>query len=73
MTYRTKRPRTRHVLAFGVGATLAITQLGAGCVPAGDPSECERDASPGATNCSSPTRDASSDAHDATSEGGDAK
>ena len=34
MAYRTKRPRTRHILAFGVGATLAITQLGAGCVPA---------------------------------------
>lgn len=33
MTYRTKRPRTRSILAFGAGATLAITQLGAGCVP----------------------------------------
>jgi hypothetical protein len=37
MTYRTKRPRTRTLLSFGVGVTLAITQLGAGCVPA-DPS-----------------------------------
>jgi hypothetical protein len=34
MTYRTKRPRLRSLLTFGVGATLAITQLGAGCVPA---------------------------------------
>lgn len=37
MTYRTKRPSTRKLLSFGVGVTLAITQLGAGCVPA-DPS-----------------------------------
>jgi hypothetical protein len=34
MTYRTRRPRARSLLTFGVGATLAITQLGAGCVPA---------------------------------------
>lgn len=33
MNYRTKRPRSRALLTFGVGATLAITQLGAGCVP----------------------------------------
>lgn len=37
MTYRTKRPSTRKLLTFGVGVTLAITQLGAGCVPV-DPS-----------------------------------
>ena len=37
MSYRTKRPRLRTILSFGVGVTLAITQLGAGCVPA-DPS-----------------------------------
>lgn len=37
MSYRTKRPRTRTILSFGVGATLAIMQLGAGCVPV-DPS-----------------------------------
>lgn len=36
MTYRTKRPRTRALLTFGAGATLAIAQLGAGCVPPGD-------------------------------------
>lgn len=35
MTYRTKRPRTRALLTFGAGATLAIAQLGAGCVPQG--------------------------------------
>ncbi len=68
MTYRTKRPRTRHVLAFGVGATLAITQLGAGCVPANEGTECDPDAASTATNCSSPARDASADARD-----GDAK
>jgi len=69
MTYRTKRPRTRHILAFGVGATLAITQLGAGCVPAGEVGDCDPDASStGASNCSSPARDASADARD-----GDAK
>ena len=33
MTYRTKRPRVRGLLTFGAGATLAIAQLGAGCVP----------------------------------------
>jgi hypothetical protein len=37
MSYRIKRPSTRKILTFGVGVTLAITQLGAGCVPS-DPS-----------------------------------
>ncbi len=61
MTYRTKRPRTRHVLAFGVGATLAMTQLGAGCVPAPAEPRCEPDASPSpAGTCSDPGRGASS-------------
>lgn len=60
MAYRTKRPRTRHVLAFGVGATLAITQLGAGCVPAPAAPPCEPDASPGAGHCTDPARGASS-------------
>ena len=53
MSYRTKRPRTRKILAFGAGATLAITQLGAGCVPPGrygtpdgDASRNEDDAGP---------------------------
>lgn len=40
MTYRTKRPRTRAILSFGVGVTLAITQLGAGCVPADRSRRC---------------------------------
>ncbi|MBL8608887.1 MAG: hypothetical protein JNL38_16295 [Myxococcales bacterium] len=71
MTYRTKRPRTRHILTFGVGATLAITQLGAGCVPAGELGPCDSDAS--SSNCSSPARDASPEASDAATEGGDAK
>jgi hypothetical protein len=41
MTYRTKRPRTRAILSFGVGVTLAITQLGAGCVPPRSAELCE--------------------------------
>ena len=40
MTYRTKRPRVRQILTFGAGVTLAITQLGAGCVPADRPRQC---------------------------------
>ena len=44
MSYRTKRPATRSLLAFGVGATLAITQLGAGCVPANRNRACGADA-----------------------------
>ncbi|MFO0737210.1 MAG: hypothetical protein U0270_15075 [Labilithrix sp.] len=40
MSYRTKRPRLRSILTFGVGATLAITQLGAGCVPPGRYRRC---------------------------------
>jgi hypothetical protein len=46
MTYRTKRPRLRSILTFGVGATLAITQLGAGCAPG--------DGGAFAQNCSTP-------------------
>ena len=45
MRYRTKRPPTRSLLVFGVGVTLAITQLGAGCVPANRPQTCGPDAS----------------------------
>jgi hypothetical protein len=41
MTYRTKRPRTRTLLSFGVGVTLAITQLGAGCVPVDPSRRCQ--------------------------------
>ena len=45
MSYRTKRPTTRSLLVFGVGATFAISQLGAGCVPASRYRPCEgRDA-----------------------------
>lgn len=44
MTYRTKRPRTRALLTFGAGATLAIAQLGAGCVPPGDTVYADEDA-----------------------------
>ena len=44
MSYRTKRPPTRALLVFGVGVTLAITQLGAGCVPANRPDPCASDA-----------------------------
>lgn len=65
MTYRTKRPRTRTLLSFGVGATLAITQLGAGCVPADRSRRCmTADASvDDAGNCvSQPGPDAGSDA-----------
>jgi hypothetical protein len=40
MTYRTKRPRIRQILTFGAGVALAITQLGAGCVPADRPRQC---------------------------------
>ena len=40
MSYRTKRPRMRTILSFGVGATLAIMQLGAGCVPADRARRC---------------------------------
>jgi hypothetical protein len=58
-------------LTFGVGATLAITQLGAGCVPASSLPQCaEPDAAtdPFAGDCvRTPPRDAGN------SEGGDAK
>lgn len=55
MTYRTKRPSTRKLLTFGVGVTLAITQLGAGCVPVDPSRRCHSaDASvDDAGNCSS--------------------
>ena len=69
MSYRTKRPRTRTLLCFGVGATLAITQLGAGCVPAGDvePScETEEASVDDAGNCVvEPPGDAGGDGGDA--------
>ena len=56
MSYRTKRPRTRTILSFGVGATLAIMQLGAGCVPADRPRQCMGDASADdAGECVSPS------------------
>jgi hypothetical protein len=65
MIYRTKRPRMRTVLTFGVGATLAITQLGAGCVPVGEATPCGPDASTNeAGACVSPSPP------DAGSEGG---
>ncbi len=44
MTYRTRRTHTRSILTFGLGATLAITQLGAGCVPASQYERCGGDA-----------------------------
>ena len=43
MSYRIKRPRMRSVLTFGIGTTLAITQLGAGCVPAREARPCSSD------------------------------
>ena len=57
MSYRTKRPRLRTILSFGVGATLAIMQLGAGCVPADRARRCmEGDgAADDGGNCSSDT------------------
>ena len=71
MTYRTKRPRLRSILTFGVGATLAITQLGAGCVPPGRYRQCDSaDAStdggdcvdPGTVSTSGPNLDGGRDA-----------
>jgi hypothetical protein len=44
MSYRTKRPPTRSLLVFGVGVTLAIAQLGAGCVPISANPNCGPDA-----------------------------
>ena len=76
MSYRTKRPATRALLTFGVGATLAITQLGAGCVPPGSlgPScETQEASVDDAGNCVvEPPVDAG-DAGDADGNGGDAK
>jgi hypothetical protein len=66
MNYRTKRPRMRTILTFGVGATLAITQLGAGCVPAGN-SFCDTD------GASSNGNECARAPSDAATEGGDAK
>jgi hypothetical protein len=66
MSYRTKRQPTRSLLAFGVGATLAIMQLGAGCVPASTPIPCASDATDEGGRCITP-------AGDAANEGGDAK
>jgi hypothetical protein len=55
MSYRTKRRPTRSLLAFGVGATLAIMQLGAGCVPASTSNACGADATGDETGrCVSP-------------------
>lgn len=45
MSYRTQRRPTRALLVFGVGATLAIAQLGAGCVPASTNAPCGPDSS----------------------------
>jgi len=67
MSYRTKRQPTRKLLVFGVGATLAIMQLGAGCVPASTLSPCDPDATDSNGNCNGKTP------ADASSEGGDAK
>ena len=66
MSYRTKRPRTRAILTFGVGATLAITQLGAGCVPANPSQRCGPDAAvDDAGNCSTPGNGGSDGGSDA--------
>jgi len=67
MSYRTKRPATRSLLAFGVGVTLAIAQLGAGCVPVTKGDTCGPD---GAVDDSGRCVGAPADAAD---EGGDAK
>jgi hypothetical protein len=72
MTYRTKRPRTRAILTFGVGVTLAITQLGAGCVPADRSRRCmtsdaSDDDSGECVSTSGPSADGATDG------GGDAK
>jgi hypothetical protein len=66
VSYRTKRPATRSLLVFGVGVTLAITQLGAGCVPPHTADRtCEGDAAPDDSGrC---------DGKSTTGEGGDAK
>ena len=70
MTYRTKRPRTRTLLSFGVGVTLAITQLGAGCVPSDPSRRCstgDASADDSGECVTTPSGDAGSDS------GGDAK
>ena len=67
MSYRTKRRPTRSLLVFGVGATLAIMQLGAGCVPVSSAPACGPDAAvDDYGRCVS-------NASDAANEGGDAK
>lgn len=75
MTYRTKRPRTRAILSFGVGVTLAITQLGAGCVPADRAQRCSSgDASVDeAGECVSPNGPTADGGTGGTDGGGDAK
>ena len=73
MSYRTKRPATRALLTFGVGATLAITQLGAGCVPVNREPRClAGEKVDDAGNCVVEPSDAG-DAGDADGNGGDAK
>lgn len=62
MSYRTKRQPSRSLLAFGVGATLAIMQLGAGCVPASVP--CSADAAD-ESRCVAPVGDAAKEGGDA--------
>ena len=68
MSYRTKRPPTRSLLVFGIGATLAIMQLGAGCVPARSMNNCGSDAAVDETG-----RCVSAPPGDAAKGGGDAK
>lgn len=64
MTYRTRRIPTRSILTFGIGATLAITQLGAGCVPATQFEPCA--ATDDAGRCiAEPAGDAGADGPDA--------
>lgn len=66
MSYRTKRPATRSLLVFGMGATLAIAQLGAGCVPQTTTPNCDPDAAVDSGNCySNPPVDAANGRGDA--------
>jgi hypothetical protein len=61
MSYRTKRQPTRKLLVFGVGATLAIMQLGAGCVPVSNIGPCDPDAADNNNNCNNTASDAATD------------
>jgi hypothetical protein len=67
MSYRTKRPVTRSLLVFGVGATLAIAQLGAGCVPVSARSACDDAGADDSGRC------VNTPAGNGSNEGGDAK